>query len=299
VRYLKPYKIFESKENLVDVYLSKMGTTQQDVIDIFQGVIDMGYEPKFKMVFLNKDGRSRSEKSSGQETPILLIGFKTDKTRYVGGSQRFSNVDYLENLYHNLSMFISMFKDKCHIEYDLDNYVELEVRCTFETEYDDTKAAVTKKDISDALESCRDLVPTDYTTHIDVGHKTINLKCEVNSDSLSVIADRLLDKLKASKTKKYICNEDEISTFGSDIILKLGRVLSKNLKKDIRIIEQNGRLGLYLFINNVNEQLIAKVSTNSGIYDSRRYSVNIKRGFLKVDKCEIEIESLEINIEMI
>lgn len=296
MRHLKSYKIFESKENLVDVYLSKMGTSQQDVVDIFQGVIDMGYEPKFKMVFLNKDGRSRSEKSSGQETPILLIGFKTDKTRYVGGSQRFSNVDYLENLYHNLSMFISMFKDKCHIEYDLDNYVELEVRCTFETEYDDTKAAVTKKDISDALESCRDLVPTDYTSSIDVGHKTINLKCEVNNRN---VGQRLLDELKASKTKKYISNEDEISKFGSDIVLKLGRVLSKNLEKDIRIIEQKGRLGLYLFINNVNEQLIAKFSIHSGIYDSKRYSANIKRGFLKIDKCEIEIESLEINIEMI
>jgi hypothetical protein len=295
MKYLKPYKIFESKENLVDVYLSKMGTTQQDVIDIFQGVIDMEYEPKFKMVFLNKDGRSRSEKSSGQETPILLIGFKTDKTRYVGGSQRFSNVDYLENLYHNLSMFISMFKDKCHIEYDLDNYVELEVRCTFETEYDDTKAAVTKKDISDALESCRDLVPTDYTSHINVDHKTITLKVNPQNS----VGQRLLDELVASKTKKYISNEDEISTFGSDIVLKLGRVLNKNLEKDIRIIEQKGRLGIYLFINNVNEQLIAKFSIHSGIYDSKTYSANIKRGFLKIDKCEIEIESLEINIEMI
>ena len=95
MKYLKKYQIFEAKKSLVDGYLSKMDTTRQDVIDVFQGIVDLGYQPKFKITFLDKDGRGREEKSSGQETPLLLINFKADKTEYAGGSKRFNNLDYI------------------------------------------------------------------------------------------------------------------------------------------------------------------------------------------------------------
>jgi len=119
MKHLKAYKIFEGvKKSVVDSYLDKIGATRQDVIDVFQGIIDLGYEPKFKMTFLDKDGKSREEKSSGQETPLLFISFKSEvnRSRYIGGSVRFNNLDYIENLYHSLSMFMSMYKYKCNIE---------------------------------------------------------------------------------------------------------------------------------------------------------------------------------------
>ena len=121
MKHLRAYKLFEAKKSVVDSYLDKIGATRQDVTDVFQGIIDLGYEPKFKMTFLDKDGKSREEKTSGQETPLLLITFKNGKPGYVGGSIRFNNLDYIENLYHSLAMFMSMYKDKCNIEYDLDN----------------------------------------------------------------------------------------------------------------------------------------------------------------------------------
>ena len=91
------YKLFEDKKSVVDSYLDKIGATRQDVIDVFQGIIDLGYEPKFKMTFLDKDGKSREEKSSGQETPLLFISFKSEvnRSRYIGGSVRFNNLDYI------------------------------------------------------------------------------------------------------------------------------------------------------------------------------------------------------------
>ena len=96
--YLNSYKMFEAKKSLVDDYLSKMETTRQDVIDVFQNIVDLGYQPKFRLLFLNKDGRGRdSEKlttKTAQETPLLLISFKSNKEKYVGGSQRLISLDF-------------------------------------------------------------------------------------------------------------------------------------------------------------------------------------------------------------
>ena len=57
MKHLRPYKIFEAKKSVVDSYLDKMDTTRQDVIDVFQGIVDLGYEPKFLMIYLDKDGK--------------------------------------------------------------------------------------------------------------------------------------------------------------------------------------------------------------------------------------------------
>lgn len=296
MKYLSKYKIFEASKSLVDGYLTKMGTTRQEVIDVFQGIIDLGYEPKFKMTFLDKDGIGRAEKSSGQETPILLISFKTDSTRYIGGSQRFKNIDYLENLYHSLAMFMSMFKDECNIEYDINNYVELELRCQFDTEYDETKVALSKDEISDALESCLSLVPAEYTSDISVERKTVTLK--VNPENS--VGQRLLDQLKASKTDKNVSNYDETEKMGLDIIKELEKVLSEKFKKDIRYVRgisfYNGT-GLFLFNGDKQDQMIAKVRINNWA-NTKTYKADIKRGFLKIDKCLIELESLEIEIQL-
>jgi hypothetical protein len=296
MKHLRPYKIFEAKKSVVDSYLDKMDTTRQDVIDVFQGIVDLGYEPKFLMIYLDKDGRPREEKSSGQETPLLLISFKVDKPEYVGGSKRFNNLDYIENLYHSLSMFMSMFKDKCNIEYDIDNYVELQLRCKFDTEYDEGKVALSKDEISDALESCLSLVPTEYTSDINVERKIINLKVEPQS----IVGQRLLDKLKASKTDKNVSNHDETEKMGLDIIKELGKVLSDKLKKDIRYVRgisfYDGT-GLFLFNGDKQEQMIAKVRILNW-NNTKTYKADIKRGFLRIDKCEIELETLKIEIQL-
>ena len=311
MKHLRPYtlfervsketKIFEAKKSLTDEYLTKMGTTREELIDIFQGIVDLGHEPKFKMVFLDKDGRSREDKLSGQETPLLLIRFQSNREGYVGGSIKFDNLNYIENLYHSLSMFMSMFKDKCNITYELDNMIELQLKCQFDTEYDESKIAVSKTEISDALESCTDLVSNEYVTAIEVGHKTISLKAKPQSS----VGQRLLDQLKASKTEKYISNDEEIEKIGNEVVNKLAKVLSENIKKDIRFVKADGvpfydavsqlqkGTGLYLFIDNKQSQKIAKVRvTNNGA--SKRYGAKIKRGFLRVDQCEIELETLEI-----
>lgn len=296
MKYLNKYKLFEAKKSVVDSYLDRMDTTRQDVIDVFQGIVDLGYEPKFLMIYLDKDGRPREEKSSGQETPLLLISFKVDKPEYVGGSKRFNNLDYIENLYHSLSMFMSMFKDKCNIEYDIDNYVELQLRCKFDTEYDEGKVALSKDEISDALESCLSIIPGGYTSDVEVGHKTITLKVKPDN----TIGQRLLDQLKASKTDKNVSNYDETEKMGLDIIKELEKVLSEKFKKDIRYVRgisfYNGT-GLFLFNGDKQEQMISKVRISNWT-NTKTYKADIKRGFLRIDKCEIELETLEIEIQL-
>lgn len=296
MKHLRPYKIFEAKKSLVDGYLSKMDTTRQDVIDVFQGIVDLGYQPKFKMTFLDKDGRARGDKSTGQETPILLIKFESNKERYVGGSIRFENLDYIENLYHSLAMFMSMFKDKCNLTYDIDNMVELELRCQFDTEYDESKVAVSKDEISDALESCLSLVTTEYTSNISVERKTVTLEVKPESS----VGQRLLDQLKASKTAKNVSNYDETEKMGLDIIKELAKVLSEKLKKDIRYVRGASfyeGTGLFLFNDDKQEQMIAKVRITNWA-NTKTYKADIKRGFLRIDKCEIELETLEIEIQL-
>lgn len=297
MKHLRPYKIFEAKKSLVDEYLTKMGTTREEVTDIFQGIVDLGYQPKFKMTFLDKDGRSRGEKLSGQETPLLLIKFQSNREGYLGGSISFENLDYIENLYHGISMFMSMFKDKCNLTYELDNMIELQLKCQFDTEYDESKIAISKDEISDALESCLSLVPAEYTSDISVERKTVNLKVKPENS----VGQRLLDQLKASKTEKNVSNYDETEKMGLDIIKELAKVLSEKLKKDIRY-ERGASFyegtGLFLFNDDKQEQMIAEVRINN-CANTKTYKADIKRGFLRIDKCEIELETLEINIEMI
>jgi len=298
MKYLKAYKIFEAKKSVVDSYLDKIGATRQDVIDVFQGIIDLGYEPKFKMTFLDKDGKSREEKSSGQETPLLFISFKSEvnRSRYIGGSVRFDNLDYIENLYHSLSMFMSMYKDKCNIEYDLDNTVELQLRLTFETEYDESKVSITKDEMSDALNSCLSSIPEGYTSNVEVERRSVKLK--VTPDN--TIGQRLLDELKASKTAKVVSNYDETEKMGLDVIKELEKVLSEKLKKDIRYVRGISfyeGTGLFLFNGDKQEQMIAKLRMTNWAF-TKTYKADIKRGFLKIDKCEIELETLEIEIDL-
>jgi hypothetical protein len=299
MKHLRAYKLFEGvKKSVVDSYLDKIGATRQDVIDVFQGIIDLGYEPKFKMTFLDKDGKSREEKSSGQETPLLLITFKNGKPGYVGGSIRFNNLDYIENLYHSLSMFMSMYKDKCNIEYDLDNTVELQLRLKFETEYDESKVSITKDEMSDALNSCLSSIPEGYTSNVEVERRSVKLK--VTPDT--TIGQRLLDELKASKTAKVVSNYDETEKMGLDVIKELEKVLSEKFKKDIRYVVVKGEnfydaTGLYLFNGDKQEQMIAKVRITNWA-STKTYKADIKRGFLKIDKCEIELETLEIEIDL-
>jgi hypothetical protein len=293
------YKIFEAvKKSVVDGYLDKIGATRQDVIDVFQGIIDLGYEPKFKMTFLDKDGKSREEKSSGQETPLLFISFKSEvnRSRYIGGSVRFDNLDYIENLYHCLSMFMSMYKDKCNIKYELDNYVELQLRLKFETEYDESKVSITKDEMSDVVNSCLSSIPEGYTSNVEVERRSIKLK--VTPDN--TIGQRLLDQLKASKTDKVVSNYDEVEKIGLDVIKELEKVLSEKLKKDIRYVRGISfyeGTGLFLFNGDKQEQMIAKLRMSNWAF-TKTYKADIKRGFLKIDKCQIELESLEIEIDL-
>ena len=299
MKHLRTYKIFEAKKSVVDSYLDKIGATRQDVTDVFQGIIDLGYEPKFKMTFLDKDGRGREEKSSGQETPLLLISFKSEvnRSRYIGGSVRFDNLDYIENIYHCLSMFMSMYKDKCNITYELDNYVELQIRCKFDTEYDEGKVALSKDEISDAVNSCLSIIPEGYTSNVEVDRRTIKL--EVKPDN--TIGQKLLDQLKASKTAKVVSNYDETEKMGLDVVKELEKVLSEKLKKDIRYVRGISfyeGTGLFLFNGDKQEQMIAKLRITNWA-NTKTYKADIKRGFLKIDKCQIELETLEIEIDLL
>ena len=280
-------KIFESN-NSVDYYLNEMDTTRRDVIDVFQGIIDLGYEPEFRLRFLDKSGRLREEKSSGQETPLLTIKFSSPNEKYIGGSIRFNNINYIENLYHSLAMFMSMYKDKCNIEYELDNMIELKLILQFDTEYDETKLSVSKDEISDALNSCLSIIPEAYASNVEVGSRSITL--EVKPDN--TIGQKLLDQLKASKTAKVVSNLEETEKIGLDIINELAKVLSERFKKDIRYVK--GR-GVYLFNGDKEEQRIFRYTIGTG--DTKRYKADIKRGFLKTDKCEIQLETLVIEIK--
>jgi hypothetical protein len=294
MKYLKPYKIFESNQSDVDTYLSKIGATRKDITDVFNGIIDLGYEPNFKLIYVDKEGNSKKEKSTAQETPIVLINFKSDKSGYVGGSIRFNNLDYIENLYHSLATLMSMYGDECKIEYDLDNLVELELRLQFETEYDESKVSLSKDEIYDALKSCLSVIPEGYTSNV-VDDRRLVLEAEPDN----TIGQKLLDELIASKTAKVVSNYDEVEKIGLDVNKELAKLLSERFKKDIRYvrgISYYTGTGLFLFNDDKQEQMIAKVITTIGY--TKTYSADIKRGFLKTDKCEIELETLEIEIKL-
>lgn len=299
MRYLKSYKIFESKKSLTDNYLSKMGTTRQDVTDIFQGVVDLGYEPKFKVSFLDKNGNSRDEKLTAHETPLLTIKFSSSKEKYIGGSVRFDNLDYLENLYHSLSMFMSMFKDKCNIDYEIDNMVELCIRCQFDTEYDESKVALTKDDLYDALQECKLLVTDDYEVEIDKDYRSFLLYINP-TDSL---ARKLYSELKSSKDDKFKSNEEEVEKFNKDIISEMAKKISKLLNKDIRYVDVRGSSyfddkgsGLYLFNNGKESQLVVRI--NDDVENTKNYKEKIKRGLFKTDNVMIELYKSEITFKL-
>jgi hypothetical protein len=189
-----------------------------------------------------------------------------------------------------------MYKDKCDIKYELDNYVELQIRLKFETEYDESKVSITKDEMSDALNSCLSVIPEGYTSNVDVERRSIKLK--VTPDN--TIGQRLLDQLKASKTDKVVSNYDETEKIGLDVIKELEKVLSEKLKKDIRYVRGISfyeGTGLFLFNGDKQEQMIAKLIMSNWAF-TKTYKADIKRGFLKIDKCEIELESLEIEINL-
>ena len=94
MKYLK--RLFESTD-YVNEYLSKMGATKEDIIDIFQGIIDLGYKPIFDLRFIDINGKWKDVKTTSEETPVLKISFKTNNVDYVGGSIKFDNLDYLED----------------------------------------------------------------------------------------------------------------------------------------------------------------------------------------------------------
>jgi hypothetical protein len=191
---------------------------------------------------------------------------------------------------------MSMYKDKCNIEYDLDNTVELQLRLTFETEYDESKVSITKDEMSDAVNSCLSSIPEGYTSNVDVERRSIKLK--VTPDN--TIGQRLLDELKASKTAKVVSNYDEVEKIGLDVIKELEKVLSEKLKKDIRYVRGISfyeGTGLFLFNGDKQEQMIAKLRMSNWAF-TKTYKADIKRGFLKIDKCEIELETLEIEIDL-
>ncbi len=296
MKYLKSYtKLFESKESDVDTYLSKIGATRQDIIDVFNGIIDLGHEPSFKLVYVDKEGISKTEKTTAEETPIVLVNFKSDKSGYVGGSIRFKNLDYIENLYHSLATLMSMYGDECKIEYELDNLIELKLRLIFDTEYDESKVSLSKDEIHDALESCLSPIPEGYSSEVEVERRSIKLK--VTPDT--TIGQKLLDQLIASKTAKVLSNWDEVEKIGLDVIKELEKVLSERFKKDIRYIRGISYYtgtGLFLFKDGEQDQMISKVMMSIG--KTKTYRADIKRGFLKVDKCEIELETLELEIKL-
>jgi hypothetical protein len=282
-------KIFEAKKSLVDDYLSKIDATRQDVIDVFQGIIDLGFNPKFKLSYIDKNGRAKEEKTSGQETPLLTIKFESSREKYIGGSVRFDNLDYLENLYHSLAMFMSMYKDKCNIEYDLDNMIELKLRLQFDTEYDENKLSISRDDVYDALESALQIIPQDYSNSLRSDYRTISLDIEPTDD----VTEELAKELESSKDKKEVDNSTEVNKIAKDVVNEVAKIMSVNLKKDIKYESKyRAKSGLYC-----GEQLLCNVSIDESD-DSKKYSYHVKRGFLRTDKCYIKIAPIRIEIQL-
>ena len=150
--------------------------------------------------------------------------------------------------------------------------------------------------MSDAVNSCLSSIPEGYTSNVEVERRSIKLK--VTPDN--TIGQRLLDELKASKTAKVVSNYDETEKMGLDVIKELEKVLSEKLKKDIRYVRGISfyeGTGLFLFNGDKQEQMIAKLRMTNWAF-TKTYKADIKRGFLKIDKCEIELETLEIEIDL-
>ena len=294
MKYLKQFQIFESKSDPIDTYLSKLGTTKQYITDIFQGIIDLGYEPKFTLKYIDRDDRERNEKSTSQETPIVIIDFVSNHEKYIGGSIKFNNLDYIENLYHNLSMFMSMFKDKCHITYELDNMIELKLKLQFETEYDQSKLNISIIDLQSALESSISLIPNDYSSEIED-----ELLLIIKPQS-SVVGKRLFNQIVKTKEDR-ISNRDELYEISKNINKSIAKKLSDKFKKDIRYDVVKGSYfgkkgtGLYLVEGDEKEMICG---IQNGFNEHKQYSGNIKTGFLKTKEIKVDLEYLEIKLSI-
>lgn len=298
MKHLKKYKIYESKKSLIDNYLSKMDTDRQYIIDIFQDIVDLGHEPNFEVYFLDNDGRKRKEKLTAHETPILAIKFSSDRERYVGGSIKFNNLNYLEALYHSLHRFISIFKSKCKIHYELDNMIELCIICQFDTEYDETKVSLSNNDIHDALSSCKSLIKSNYSIKISDDSPYINLYLEPGMS----IYNSLIEKLKAERNITFTSNEDDIKELKKNILNRLSEIFSDKLKKDIRYVSIDGNWfsdkgsGFYLFENGEKGEMLLRVRIS--IDEFIRKNVTIKSTFMRTKNVTISLNSIEINLKL-
>ena len=98
-----------SKKENIDDYLSKMGSSEYDIEEIFVEVIDIGYKLSY----------STKEFDDGN---IIKITISIDNDTL------HEDITYLETIYHAISRFMNTYKDKTmKITYELNK--KLKINC--------------------------------------------------------------------------------------------------------------------------------------------------------------------------
>lgn len=298
MKYLKTYRMFEFVETPSNTPL----LYKEDIIDIFQGIIDLGYKPSFDLRFIDINGKWKDVKTASEETPVLKISFKTNNVAYVGGSIKFDNLDYLENLYHNLSMFMSMYGSKCTITYELDNKVELVVKCKFPTEYDETKVkTLTENQLMSMLNwYTKDFIKnnSDLGSQYDITH---NGYFKISIDPKEIVLNNMMEEAKKNvkKDKRFdsIDNWHDLLEIRDRYLEHIATKLSNKLKSNIiyisgdRAADYYGREGGTGFYEDDKKVKILGVDFDWD--DINRY-INVKSGLLSSRRVRLILESYEI-----
>jgi len=307
VKYLKSYKLFESKSSDVDIYLQKMGATKDDINDIFISLIDQKYEVDLYVKYEDKIGRVRGKKTTNYETPILFIDLLNKSTRYVGGSTKL-DLSYIENLYYSLSRLNSMYSDKLEkITYELHTNAEMTIRCYFKPEEDESIISISLEDMADAINSSirsrfGHVVNTDIRNQ---SNKELRLDIDVlpYPDDEDKVLNKLQDELKKSD-KDWATNYDSVDNLKKNILKVLESDLSK--KFDMKLFfshtidhswNREGRIdGIYTY----EDDKKVKLFEFSISPESRYYRYNIKKNFFRQKPIEIELYwKIEIILEII
>jgi hypothetical protein len=150
MKYLKPYKIFESSiaihtpyKSIMDYYLNKLGISLDDLNDIFVGMLDLNHDSYLQLFYVDKNGSSWSIipsiiSESQPFIPYLSISFSHDEgiTRTIKNSigldvVLFDKIDLLEAFYDSVNRLKSMFPDK-EIYWKFNGKGSTEVRIYFD-----------------------------------------------------------------------------------------------------------------------------------------------------------------------
>ena len=304
MKHLKKYKIFENKEDKdLDYYLSKMGTSKEDIEDIFIDFIDTNdIYIEYRLFFKDKktgDSFSSNKKLSSYY-PVVEINLR--------GEQKldFDDVKYISNLYFSLERFYSMFSDKLEkINWKIYSGSGIYIDCFFKEEVNEDIPDISITEISDLLieflnKKSSFILNKDFWQSSLNGPYGSNYKIDLYSmDYTRWLRDQeskiLADKKYAKSFGNYmINNEDDVVEIITRTMDFFEEFLIKEKKLDVEILEHKKRIQEFKIIINGVPMLQFYFDTNYkekalfiGKFFKKEYD------FALIDHISLEIRKLK------